>query len=77
MKRVVIVGHGSIHRAAVIAALVEVCKDVTLCDSGKNGAVDHVMLPNIPEPMPQNFLHKKSKGDKHRDRSERKRKWGI
>jgi len=78
MERVIIGGH-SAYRRLIIQALIGVCNTATAEESPKTMERDIEIkaLPEFPDPYVYGLGHKKSKGDKRRDRSERRRKWGI
>jgi len=62
----------AIVNAAILKALVEVGHEATLEDP------EPVRYMTVPEPIDCHAWNtKKSKGDKHRNRAERRRKWGI
>lgn len=79
MERVVVIGGRSDYRRLLIQALIGVCNVTTAEESPALSKQDIAIkaLPEFPDPYVYGVNHKKSKGDKRRDRSERRRKWGI
>ena len=79
MSRVIVVGtighSGAITAAALMLALANTKHDVVFCD--KPEPIKITKMPDFPEPIFCKDIQRKSKGDKRRDRSERRRKWGI
>lgn len=65
----------TIVNAAIFKALVEVGHEATLADPEP---VVYITATAPPEPINRPaWCTKKSKGDKRRDRAERRREWGI
>lgn len=87
MSRVIVVGtighSGAITAAALMLALANTKNEVVFCEPEKlkdQFQPEPIMITKMPdfhEPVLCGDIRKKSKGDKRRDRSERRRKWGI
>jgi hypothetical protein len=77
----VTIGHAGHCRASVVAAisLVHAKHDKSIVTESDMPVMHIKTQPMIPDPIDYSraYDHRKSKGDKHRQRSERKRKWGI
>lgn len=64
----------AIVNAAILKALVEAGHEATLADPEP---VRYIKISKLEPECRMGWNTKKSKGDKHRDRAERRRKWGI
>jgi len=78
MSRVIVIGtigHGRAMAAAALMLALSNKHEVVFCD--KPEQIKITKMPDFPEPVFAKDIQRKSKGDKRRDRSERRRKWGI
>lgn len=87
MSRVIVVGtighSGAIKAAAIMLALANTKHEVVFCEPEKlkdqfpPEPIKITKMPALDEPRFCCDIQRKSKGEKRRDRSERRRKWGI
>lgn len=81
MSRVIVTG--TVGRVSLIAALSRICNDVVICEAEKGldqFQQEPFVIKNLHDLGDRVFckdLQRKSKGHKRRERSERRRKWGI
>ena len=78
MSRVIVVGtigHGMAIDAAALMLALSNKHEVVFCE--KPELIKITKMPDFPEPVFCRDIQRKSKGDKRRDRSEKRRKWGI
>lgn len=75
------IGHVDHGRTTIIAAIASVLAgmDKTLVIEDDRPAMYITAAPRIPDPIDcfRPYDHRKSKGDKKRAKSERRKKWGI
>jgi translation initiation factor 2 gamma subunit (eIF-2gamma) len=77
------IGHIDHDKTALIAALTRASHEIVICepkqikDSLRPDPIMITKMPDFPEPDCLFDRNKKSKGEKKRERRDRRRKWGI
>lgn len=70
------IGHVDHCKAMITSALILALAN-SVCEVVEMQPIKITKMPDFPEPVFCRDIQRKSKGDKRRDRSERRRKWGI
>jgi len=71
------IGHVDHGKTTLTAALTRVCAEAWGGNSIDAKLIKITKIPAFDDPIFCRDIQRKSKGDKRRDRSERRRKWGI